>query len=335
MHILIDLYLTFTKIGAMMFGGGYAMLPILQREIVENKKWATADQLADYYAVGTNDAVKSQSIDMADEMLSRSDIFTPDHYVFYQKDGGYHDFDAVREYLYNALPVFFEDIEYNSSEADAGRSSSGTEIKDYYSKGTAIADVADDPAFGDYGRLIFPVNSGYMSGSTLGDLRLTWYIYIDPGKTVEICNYMKTHAENGDVIFYDIYTEAEKKADPAKKDTGLFFFNGDPGEKFAVCNAGGGFAYVGAMHDSFPHALELSKKDPGGRRPAKTFREPSLLSLSIRMSWKLIPMVTLCGVDQLAEEWQTGLEHTVRNTLVRKYIRILLLSSLIIPAFQK
>ena len=52
MPILLDLYLTFTKIGAMLFGGGYAMLPILQREIVENKKWATADQLADYYAVG-------------------------------------------------------------------------------------------------------------------------------------------------------------------------------------------------------------------------------------------------------------------------------------------
>ena len=52
MHILIDLYLTFTKIGSMMFGGGYAMLPILQREIVENKKWATSEQLTDYYAVG-------------------------------------------------------------------------------------------------------------------------------------------------------------------------------------------------------------------------------------------------------------------------------------------
>ena len=52
MNILIDLYLTFTRVGAMMFGGGYAMLPILQREIVDNKKWATADQLADYYAVG-------------------------------------------------------------------------------------------------------------------------------------------------------------------------------------------------------------------------------------------------------------------------------------------
>lgn len=36
----------------MMFGGGYAMLPMLQREIADNKKWATSDQLADYYAVG-------------------------------------------------------------------------------------------------------------------------------------------------------------------------------------------------------------------------------------------------------------------------------------------
>ena len=52
MHILIDLYLTFTKVGSMMFGGGYAMLPILQREIVDNKKWATTGQLTDYYAVG-------------------------------------------------------------------------------------------------------------------------------------------------------------------------------------------------------------------------------------------------------------------------------------------
>lgn len=70
---------------------------------------------------------------------------------------------------------------------------------------------------------------------------------------------MKSHAENGDVIFYDIYTDEEKAADPTKEDTGLFFFKGNPGERFAVCNAGGGFAYVGAMHDSFPHALELSK----------------------------------------------------------------------------
>ncbi|MGN0268109.1 MAG: alpha/beta hydrolase [Lachnospiraceae bacterium] len=129
-----------------------------------------------------------------------------------------------------------------------------------YTVDTAISEVINDPVFGDYGRLIFPVDDGYYSGNTLGELRMTWYSNIDPEKTVEIANYMKVHAESGDPIFYDIYTEAEKKADPAKKDTGLFFFKGEPGAKFAVCNAGGGFAYVGAMHDSFPHALELSKK---------------------------------------------------------------------------
>ena len=52
MSILTDLFLTFAKVGVMTFGGGYAMLPILQREIVEKKGWATEDQLADYYAVG-------------------------------------------------------------------------------------------------------------------------------------------------------------------------------------------------------------------------------------------------------------------------------------------
>lgn len=52
MNLYLDLFLTFAKVGVCTFGGGYAMLPILQRELVENKKWATEDQLADYYAVG-------------------------------------------------------------------------------------------------------------------------------------------------------------------------------------------------------------------------------------------------------------------------------------------
>ena len=70
---------------------------------------------------------------------------------------------------------------------------------------------------------------------------------------------MKTHADAGSRIFYDIYTDEEKAADPQKRNTGLFFFRGNKGAPFAICNAGGGFAYVGVMHDSYPHALELSK----------------------------------------------------------------------------
>ena len=52
MRQLIDLFITFAKIGAVTFGGGYAKLPILQREIVENKHWGTDEELADYYAIG-------------------------------------------------------------------------------------------------------------------------------------------------------------------------------------------------------------------------------------------------------------------------------------------
>lgn len=133
-------------------------------------------------------------------------------------------------------------------------------ISESYTTETRISDVISDPVFEDYGRLIFPVDSSYYSGDTLSDLRLTWYSGIDPEKTVEIANYMKDHAAAGNTIFFDLYTDEEKAADPAKEDTGLFFFKGNPGEKFAICNAGGGFAYVGAMHDSFPHALELSKQ---------------------------------------------------------------------------
>ena len=47
-----DLFMTFAKIGGFTFGGGYAMLPILQREVVEKREWVTEDELMDYYAIG-------------------------------------------------------------------------------------------------------------------------------------------------------------------------------------------------------------------------------------------------------------------------------------------
>lgn len=50
--MLFDLFITFAKIGVMTFGGGYAMLPILQRELVENKGWTTEEDIADYFAIG-------------------------------------------------------------------------------------------------------------------------------------------------------------------------------------------------------------------------------------------------------------------------------------------
>lgn len=201
---------------------------------------------SDYFVfimTGTEDFAYSYVNGRVNKMRSSSYFTEEENFAYRIKEGYTHGGVSSVEYTYNGLCSFW-------------KKSATTES---YTQDTPISEVIHDPVFGEYGRLIFPVNSGYYGGDTLGELSLTWYNYIDPNKTVEICNYMKSHAEAGDIIFYDIYTDEEKSADPAKANTGLFFFKGNPGGKFAVCNAGGGFAYVGAMHDSFPHALELSK----------------------------------------------------------------------------
>ncbi|MEE0967698.1 MAG: chromate transporter [Bacilli bacterium] len=52
MKKLLELYFTFLKIGSVAFGGGYAMLPILQKEFVVNRSWVTDEELMDYFAIG-------------------------------------------------------------------------------------------------------------------------------------------------------------------------------------------------------------------------------------------------------------------------------------------
>ena len=52
MNLYVELFWTFAKIGVCTFGGGYAMLPILQRELVEKRSWASEEELSDYFAIG-------------------------------------------------------------------------------------------------------------------------------------------------------------------------------------------------------------------------------------------------------------------------------------------
>lgn len=87
---------------------------------------------------------------------------------------------------------------------------------------TKVLDVIHDPVFGDYGRLIFPADRSISDSLTLGDVGniLTWYSYVSPDRTVEIANYLREQAASGEQIFYDIYTEEEKAADPAKEAEG-------------------------------------------------------------------------------------------------------------------
>lgn len=128
-----------------------------------------------------------------------------------------------------------------------------------YTRKSLIRDIQKDPCFKGFGSLLFPLNRSYYHGNTLEELSMTWYSHIDPDMSVEIINTLKQRVLHSQKVFYDIYSEEEKRQDPSKRNTGLFFFKGKPNTPFAICNAGGAFAYVGAMHDSFPHALCISK----------------------------------------------------------------------------
>lgn len=158
-----------------------------------------------------------------------------------------------------------ENVTENKTDAGESmeqRSQKNTNNSGSFTVNTKVKDVINDSSFGEYGRLIFPVDIRISNNLRLKDVEdiLPWYSEVNPKRTIEIVNYMKEQADAGNQIFYNIYSDEEKKEDSDKKNTGLFFFRGDAGAKTAITNAGGGFMYVAGIHDSFPHALELSKR---------------------------------------------------------------------------
>jgi len=89
---------------------------------------------------------------------------------------------------------------------------------------------------------------------------LPYHTHVDPAVVVSSLNRMIDDAAAGRTVFHDFYTAAEKEAEPSRRNTGLFFFRGKPGAPFAVIAPGGGFAYVGSVHEGFPYAVEISKR---------------------------------------------------------------------------
>ena len=143
-------------------------------------------------------------------------------------------------------------------------------------------------------------------------------------------NEMKDRAEKGEQIFCDIYMDAEKQADPAKRNTGLFFFRGNPGEKFAITNSGGGFVYVAAMHDSFPHMQELARRGynafaliyrPGAQSACENLAEPLPLSTNILGNSRWIRKGIRCGAAQPERVWRPGLVPTEPQHLEKRFMR--------------
>lgn len=114
-----------------------------------------------------------------------------------------------------------------------------------------VGDVVDNPAFKGFGRYILPLEWRYDPEMKLSEIPslLPYHNYVDAGRAVGYINDMIDMVNRGDRLYYDL----------GRKDAGLFFFPGKPGAPFAVICPGGGFSYVGSIHEGFPIALELSK----------------------------------------------------------------------------
>ena len=127
----------------------------------------------------------------------------------------------------------------------------------------SIGGVLTHPAFAGFGRLLLPWDDRRYDTTMLlrniGAL-LPYHTHVNPAVVVSSLNRMIDDASAGRTVFYDFYTSAEKQADPSRQHTGLFFFRGEPGAPFAVVAPGGGFAYVGSLHEGFPYAVEISKR---------------------------------------------------------------------------
>ena len=89
---------------------------------------------------------------------------------------------------------------------------------------------------------------------------LPYHTHVDPATVVGGLNHMIDDVNNGKTVFYEFYTDEEKQEQRARSNTGLFFFRGRPGAPFAVISPGGGFSYVGSVHEGFPYAVAISKQ---------------------------------------------------------------------------
>lgn len=126
-----------------------------------------------------------------------------------------------------------------------------------------VRDIVNHPAFTGFGALLLPWddNTPYYNTrlSQVGSL-MPYHSQVNPGIVIGALNHLINEASAGKTLFYDFYAQRQKKEDPAKNATGLFFYRGKVGAPFAIVCPGGGFSYVGSLHEGFPLALEISKK---------------------------------------------------------------------------
>ena len=172
---------------------------------------------------------------------------------------------------FTALTVFVLVLVVNvsSGRPEAGTPSKGRDTDMNADQGghlgtqNTIGDLLRHPAFTGFARLILPWDDRaydeQMRLTSIGSL-LPYHTHVDPETVTRGLNRLIDDATAGKTVFYRFYPEAQRQEQPATNQTGLFFFRGRPGAPFAVISPGGGFSYVGSVHEGFPYAEAISRR---------------------------------------------------------------------------
>lgn len=131
----------------------------------------------------------------------------------------------------------------------------------HLSPDSTIGDMLHHPSLAGFARLVLPWDGrDYDPDMRWRDIAalLPYHSHVVPEVVAAALNRMIDDANAGSVVFHPLYDAAARQADPTKENAGLFFFRGRPGAAFAVIAPGGGFAYVGSVHEGFPCAAEIS-----------------------------------------------------------------------------
>jgi acetyl esterase/lipase len=128
---------------------------------------------------------------------------------------------------------------------------------------STVGEILRHPAFAGISRLILPWDDReydeQMPLTAIASV-LPYHSHIDPETVASALNRMIDGVAGGKPVFYRFYSEAQGQQQPKTANTGLFFFRGRPGAPFAVISPGGGFSYVGSVHEGFPYAEAISRK---------------------------------------------------------------------------
>jgi acetyl esterase/lipase len=126
-----------------------------------------------------------------------------------------------------------------------------------------VGDLLRHPAFAGFAPLILPWDDRaydeQMPLTRIGSL-LPYHTHVDPETVTNGLNRLIDDVAGGKTVFYRFYSDAQTQQQPARRHTGLFFFRGRPGAPFAVISPGGGFSYVGSVHEGFPYAEAISRQ---------------------------------------------------------------------------